>query len=104
MGSCQAAEVERDVTPATETDGADSQHPTNAADGNPSDGNWADFSAAFVPPPPPPPQLQAAPLTSDEVDLIKQAMSHVTLAPPPWAENLPDAEIDRMIKATLRSS
>mmetsp|Transcript_51165 Transcript_51165/g.158516 ORF Transcript_51165/g.158516 Transcript_51165/m.158516 type:complete len:221 (-) Transcript_51165:25-687(-) len=69
--------------------------------------DFADFSErnlSLPPPPAAPPQLAAAPLTSDDVTLIKQTMQKVSLPPPRWAENLSDDKLEDMVRDLVRST
>lgn len=81
--------------------------PAGLAEESESLENFADFgegNPALPTAPPNIPQLQATPLTDQEVKLIKQTMLQVDLQPPPWASRIPDAELDRMIKELTRSA
>merc|ERR1712232_567416 len=69
--------------------------------------NFADFgegNPALPAAPPYVPQLQANPLTHQEVRLIQQTMLQVDVQPPPWARRVPDAELDRMIEELTRGA
>merc|ERR1712232_1430764 len=68
--------------------------------GNPE--SFADFGTANLAVPPPPPGF-AAPLTNEEVEIIKKTMQKLTPTPPPWAQRVPDRELERMFKEAARS-
>lgn len=68
--------------------------------------NFADFGASNPALPPPPPgvnQLQATLLTDEEVRSIKDTMKQISVTPPAWACNLPDQQLERMVRDLLRS-
>lgn len=67
---------------------------------------FADFGASNPALPAPPPgmsQFEATPLTDDAVNCIKEAMSQMNLTPPPWARDVPDHKLQRMVKSALRA-
>lgn len=69
--------------------------------------SFADFGAAnpLLPPPPNGLDLWAStPLTDTDVQFIKETMKLVEPKPPAWAQNLPDAQLQRMVRAALRST
>mmetsp|Transcript_119207 Transcript_119207/g.337962 ORF Transcript_119207/g.337962 Transcript_119207/m.337962 type:complete len:203 (+) Transcript_119207:164-772(+) len=68
--------------------------------------NFAEFGASNPALPPPPPELnplQATPLTDEEVDVIKDTMSKVNITPPPWARQIPDDKLLRMVQEMART-
>jgi len=69
--------------------------------------SFADFGSSNPLLPPPPhglPQWAATPLTDVDVQFIKDTMKLVEPTPPPWAQNLRDAELSRMVRAALWST
>lgn len=69
-------------------------------------GGFADFGAtnpAMPLPPPFRPHLQTTVLSGPDVQLIKQTMGQLNIKPPPWAQNMPDHELQRMMKKCVET-